>query len=146
MRKFIGVVLLGLLPGAGQACTYLEPFDISQIGGAELVMVGKVTGYAPVETSGQSALVTVEVEEVLKGKAKGQITFVWNTGLAMGPHEARARGRVLIGAMEGGRIAVSDMAPDARPDLPKIVQPICGDAWMQPAKAGVIRAAKAELR
>ncbi|MBL9051671.1 MAG: hypothetical protein JNK19_16285 [Tabrizicola sp.] len=146
MRKFIGVVLLGLLPGTGQACTYLEPFDISQIGGAELVLVGKVTDFMPVENSWQSALVTVEVDEVLKGEARGQITLVWNSGLAQGPHEKRARGRVLIGAMRGGRIAVTDMTHDARPDLPKIVQPLCGDVWMQPATAGVIRAAKEELR
>jgi hypothetical protein len=145
MRKFMIAVMFGLLPVAGQACTLLTPFEMGQIGGAELVLVGTVTAYTPVENSWQSALVTVEVEELLKGRAKGEVTFVWNGGLAQGPHESRAQGRVLIGAMNGGRIAVSDMAPDARPDLPSIIQPYCGEVWMQPATKAAVAAARKAL-
>jgi hypothetical protein len=133
MQKFVMALVLGLMPVAGQACTYLAPFEMSGIGGADLVIVGKVTGYQDLGTDWGAALVTVAVEDALKGEAEGEITFIWNAGMAQGPHEARATGRVLIGAMQGGRLAVSDPAPDARPDLPAIVQPYCGEVWMLPA-------------
>jgi hypothetical protein len=144
MRKFVMAVVLGLMPMAGQACTYLASFEMSGIGGAELVIVGKVTRYQDLGTDWGAALVTVTVEVALKGEAEGEITFIWNAGMAQGPHEARATGRVLIGAMKGGRLAVSDRAPDARPDLPSVVQPYCGEVWMQPAtKASVAEAREA---
>lgn len=145
MRKFMMAVVFGFMPVIGQACTVLTPFEMGQIGGAELVLVGTVTGYVPVKDSWQSALVTVEVEEVLKGRAKGEVTFVWNGGLAQGPHESRAKGRVLIGAMKGGRLVVSDRTPDARPDLPSIIQPYCGEVWMQPATKTAVAAARKAL-
>jgi hypothetical protein len=143
MRKFMVAVVLGLMPAVGQACTYLEPFEIGRIGAAEIVVVGKVTGYEPLPVHGVgAALVTVAVEEVLKGEAAGEVTFVWNGGMAQGPHESRATGRVLIGAAKGGR-AVNPMWPDARPDLPSMVQPYCGEVWMVPAtKASVAEARK----
>lgn len=144
MRKMMMVVVLGIMPVAGRACTMLAPFEMDQIGGAELVIVGKVTGYQDLGTAWGAALVTVQVEDALKGKAGGEVTFIWNGGMAQGPYETRATGRVLIGAMRGGRIAVSDRAPDVRPDLPSIVQPYCGEVWMQPAtKATVAEARKA---
>ena len=65
--------------------------------------------------------------------------------MAQGPHEAQARGRVLVGAMMGGRSPVSDSAPDARPDLPSIVQPYCGEVWMQPATKAVVAEAREKL-
>ncbi|MGL4239050.1 hypothetical protein [Tabrizicola sp.] len=144
MRKMMMAVALGMMPVGAEACTYLEPFEMKNIAGAELVVVGEVTGYQDLGSPWGAALVTVQVDDVLKGKAKGEVTFIWNSGMAQGPHESRATGRVLIGAMDGGRIAVSDMAPDARPDLPSIVQPYCGEVWMQPAtKATVAEARKA---
>jgi hypothetical protein len=146
MRKFALVVAFGLISEMGRACTLLSPFDIDQIAGAEIVLVGKVTGYLPVEDSWNAALVTVEVEEVLKGRAPGEVTFVWNGGMAQGPHEARARGRVLIGAMQGGRIAVGDRTSDARPDLPSIVQPYCGEVWMVPASRETVADARKVLQ
>ena len=71
--------------------------------------------------------------------------LVWNSGMAMGPHESRAKGRVLVGAMAGARIAVSDMVPDERPDLPAIVQPYCGEVWMQPATRRTVAEARKVL-
>ena len=124
------------------ACTVLEPFDMAQIDGAELVLVGEVMDYQDLGSPTGAALVTVAVEEVLKGQANGEVTFVWNGGLAQGPHEARARGRVLIGAMEGGRLVVTSRITDKRPDLPSIVQPYCGEVWMQPATARAVAAAR----
>lgn len=145
MRKILMAVALWLLPVAGQACTLLQPFEMSQIGGAELVFVGKVTGYEDLGTPQGTALVTVTVEEALKGRIAGEVTLVWNSGMAMGPHPSRAKGRVLIGAMQGGRIAVSDMTPDERPDLPAIVQPYCGEVWMLPATRQSLRDAREAL-
>jgi hypothetical protein len=145
MHKLMMAAVFGTLPVAGQACTYLEPFDMANLPGAELVVVGTVTAYQELGTAWRAALVTVEVEEALKGRALGDITFIWNGGMAQGPHESRANGRVLIGAARGGRIAVSDMAPDARPDLPSIVQPYCGEVWMLPATDATVAKAKEVL-
>ncbi len=161
MRKFVMAVALALMPGVGAACTLLQPFEMTQIAGADLVLVGKVTGYEDLGTPQGTALVTLHVEEVLKGTAtvrgsiKGSISgsvragdevvLVWNSGMAMGPHESRAKGRVLVGAMAGARIAVSDMVPDERPDLPAIVQPLCGEVWMQRATRRTVAEARKVL-
>lgn len=140
------VVVAGLLvAGPTDACEVLEPFQMARIGGADLVLVGEVSAYEDLGTPWGSALVTVSVGEVLKGDAEGEVTFIWNGGMAQGPHEARAKGRVLIGAKRGGRIVVSDRTPDVRPDLPSIIQPYCGEVWMQPATAGAIAAAREAL-
>jgi hypothetical protein len=142
MERFLMAMILAALPSMSAACTLLAPFSMDQIGGAEIVVVGRVTGYTPSTTNWNSALVTVDVEEVLKGQVEGEVTFVWNGGLAQGPHESRTTGRVLIGAMNGGR-AVNPMQLDERPDLPAIVQPYCGEVWMLPAtKASVSDARK----
>jgi hypothetical protein len=145
MRKIVMAVAVALMPGVGAACTWLQPFEMTEIAGAELVVVGKVTGYQDLGTPQGTALVTLEVEEVLKGKAKGEMVLVWNAGMAQGPHEARAKGRVLVGAMRGGRIAVSSMVTDERPDLPAIVQPLCAEVWMQPATKATVAAAREVL-
>jgi hypothetical protein len=134
MRKFMMAVAWGLMPGMGQACTYLAPFEMDQIGGADIVVVGKVTEYIPDPTDWRVALVKVEVEEVLKGEASGEVTFVWNGGMAQGPHENRAKGRV------------SDYAPDVRPDLPAIIQPYCGEVWMAVATKAVVKEAREVLQ
>ncbi len=145
MRRIMLAVAVALLPGVGAACTWLKPFEMTQIAGAELVVVGKVTGYQDLGTPQGTALVTLQVEEVLKGKAKDEMLLVWNAGMAQGPHESRATGRVLAGAMRGGRLAVSSMVTDERPDLPAIVQPLCGEVWMQPATKANVAAAREVL-
>ena len=145
MRKLLMAVAAALMPGMGAACTWLEPFDVTQIGGAELVMIAEVTGYQDLGTPQGAALVTVKVEEVLKGAAPGEVVLVWNSGMAQGPHESGAQGRVLIGAMRAGRLAVSTMIADERPDLPAIVQPLCGRTWMQPATTATVAVARKVL-
>jgi hypothetical protein len=145
MHKILMAVAVALMPGAVGACTWLQPFEMTQIAGADLVLLGEVTGYQDLDTPQGTALVTLQVEEALKGKAKGEMVLVWNSGMAQGPHKARATGRVLLGAMAGGRLAVSTMVPDERPDLPAIVQPLCGEVWMQPATAATVAAARKVL-
>jgi hypothetical protein len=145
MLRLLATVVLAVLPVSGTACTLLEPFQMDRIAGAELVLVGEVTGYAPVSGAWNAALVTVRIDETLKGRMTGEVTFVWNGGMAQGPHEARAKGQVLIGAMKGGRIALSTLVPDERPDLPSIIQPYCGEVWMQPALPAVVKAARKAL-
>lgn len=146
MQRILVAALVALSPGAGVACTQLAPFEMKQIGGADLVFVAEVTAYQDLGTPAGAALVTVEVEEALKGRARGEIVLIWNGGMAMAAQEARAMGRVLIGAKRGGRIAVSDMVPDLRPDLPAIIQPNCGEVWMRPATDETIAAANAALK
>lgn len=146
MWKRLMVVAAVLAAGPAKACAVLEPFDMARIGGAELVLVGTVTGYRDLETPWGAALVTVKIEETLKGRAQGEITLVWNAGMAQGPHAARAKGRVLIGARQPRRIAVSERVPDARPDLPSIIQPYCGEVWMQLVSDRTVAAARKALR
>ncbi|WP_103258603.1 hypothetical protein [Tabrizicola aquatica] len=134
-----------LSAGRASACPVLEPFDMAQIGGAELVLIGEVTAYEQLGGPLGGALVTVAVEEVLKGRSGDEVTFIWNRGMAQGPHEVLARGRVLIGAMRGGRLVVTSRVPDMRPDLPSIIQPYCGEVWMQPATTRTVAAAREAL-
>jgi hypothetical protein len=145
LRRIATALVIGLTPWTAQACEYLEPFQMGQIAGADLVIVGRVTGFEMIETTWGAALVTVEVEEALKGRLSGEVTFVWNGGTAMGPHPSRAEGILLIGAMKGGRLAQSDRGPDMRPDLPSIIQPYCGEVWMQTATTAVVAEAREAL-
>ncbi len=148
MRHYLRAlaVAVAVAPAAGGACTLRAPFDMAQIDGAELVFVGTVTGFEMLPTRGTgAALVTVTVEERLKGRISGEVTLVWNGGMAQGPTERVAQGRVLIGAAKGGRLAQSDRTPDARPDLPSIIQPYCGEVWIQPATRRVVAAAREAL-
>jgi hypothetical protein len=145
MQRFLMAMILAALPSVSAGCTFLAPFAMDQIGAAEIVVVGRVTGYETLQVEGAgAALVTVVVDEVLKGGAEGEMTFVWNSGMAQGPHESRAKGRVLVGAMKGGR-TVNPMSPDARPDLPSVIQPYCGEVWMQPALSATVKAARKAL-
>lgn len=132
MKRFILCVTAMLAGGPGAACTWLEPFDLARIGGADLVLVGRVTGYQTLNEAPGAALVTVEVEQSLKGGMSGEVVLIWNSGMAQGPHESRATGRVLVGAAAVGR-AVTAYIDDPRPDLPAIIQPYCGEVWMLPA-------------
>lgn len=145
MRRGLFIVAGMLATSPALACTVVEPFDMKRIAGAELVVVGEVTDYRDLGSSWGTALVTVAVEATLKGRADGVVTFVWNGGLAQGPDAALAQGRVLIGAKRGGRLALSDRVPDARPDLPSIIQPYCGEVWMQSATPATVQAAREAL-
>jgi hypothetical protein len=145
MRKFLMAVAAALVPEAGMTCTFLAPFEMTQMAGADLVLVGEVTAYQDLGTAWGTALVTVQVDEVLKGEAEGELQLVWNGGMAQGPHEARAKGRVLIGAFAGGR-KPNEYSPDARLDLPAIGQPYCGEVWMLPATNSAIAEAREVLR
>jgi hypothetical protein len=145
MFRLLAIVALAAQPGTGSACALLAPFDMGQISEADIVVVGRVVDYSQVEGVWNAALVTVSIEESLKGSASGEVTFVWNGGLAQGPNPSRAKGRVVIGAMKSGRIAIGDVTPDERPDLPSIVQPYCGEVWMQPATARSVAAARESL-
>lgn len=134
-----------LFAGPVAACTVLAPLEMERIGGADLILVGEVSAYEDLGTPWGSALVTVSVDEVLKGRVEDEVTFIWNAHLAQRPEEARTKGRVLIGAKRGGRIVVSDRTPDVRPDLPSIIQPYCGEVRMQPATASTVAAAREAL-
>jgi hypothetical protein len=143
MRTFMMIVAAALLPEMGAACARPAPFETAQLTDAELILVGKVMDYDDRSTPAGTALVTVQVDTVLKGRAAGKVVLVWSTGLAQGPHADGATGRVLIGAMAGGRIVGNDGAPDIRPDLPAIVQPICGEAWIWPATPDLLAEVRA---
>ncbi len=145
MRKLCLAAVAAWVPGSGMACTVMTEFRVADLAGADLVFVGEVTDYEDLGTPMGAALVTVRVEEALKGKARGELVLIWNGGLATGPDAALATGRVLIGALRGGRIAVTDMVPDARPDLPKIIHPTCGEAWLVAADGSVLDEARALL-
>lgn len=145
MGKVFQTVMLALTVTPGWACEMLEPFRMDQIAGADLVVVGEVTKFEMLEAVWGAALVTVRVDKVLKGQARGEVEFIWTAGMAQGPYPERATGHVLIGATNGGRIVVSSRVPDLRPDLPSIIQPYCGEVWMQPATAETLALAEEAL-
>jgi hypothetical protein len=144
MKRMFGAVAImaALMPGVVAACAVLTPFSVEQIGMADIILVGEVTGFEMLREGPGAALVTVRVAEIVKGKAETEMVLVWNSGMAMGPYEPRARGKVLIGAMATGR-TLSEWTYDERPDLPMIVQPYCGDVWMQPATRALVADVKA---
>jgi hypothetical protein len=137
-------VCMTLLPGVAGACEILEPFEVASLAAADIVLIGEVSGYQELNDAPGAALVTVRVAEVVKGKAETEMVLIWNSGMAMGPFEERARGKVVIGAMATGR-AVSEWTYDERPDLPMIVQPYCGDVWLQPATAALVAEVKSAI-
>ncbi len=145
MKRFALCMTALFAAAPGGACTWLAPFDMSRIGGADLVLVGRVTGYLTLNEAPGAALVTLDVDEALKGDLTGEVLLVWNSGMAQGPHAARAQGRVLVGVMAAGR-AADPMAVDARPDLPAIVQPGCSEVWMMPALDQTVKAARKALQ
>jgi hypothetical protein len=146
MRQFFqGVaVMAALMPGMAWGCTQLAPFAAESLVMADIVMVGEVTGFEMIHEGPGAALVTVRVSEVMKGEAGGETVMVWNDGQAMGPFEPRARVNVVIGAMAVGREGDA-LVTDFRPDLPMIVQPYCGDVWMQPATPALVAEVKAMI-
>lgn len=144
MRKLWMVGAAMLMPGAGMACAVLSPVDLAALPGADLVLVGEVTGYEDLPDPDGAALVTLQVEEALKGEASGQVVLVWNSGMAQGPHAARAQGRVVLGAMLPGSASEAAFA-DARPDLPELAQAMCGEVWMVPATDEALATVRAAL-
>ena len=69
LKNFMSVAD-ALAAGPWAACAVLSPFEMSQIGGAELVIIGEVTGYQDLGTAWRAALVMIKVEEALKGRAE----------------------------------------------------------------------------
>lgn len=135
---------VALVPGAGTACAVMSPFNLSDLAGADMVVVGEVTNYEDLPESDWAALLTVQVDQVLKGEAGGEMVFVWNGGMAQGPYEPLARGRVLLGAKDAGTAPGASFV-DARPDLPRLGQNICSEVWMVPADEPVVAEARALL-
>lgn len=144
MRKILFGLALAVLPQVTIACEIPVPFDLTKIGNADLVLVGEVVSYDEFGIP-PSALVTVRVEQVLKGKADESLTLVWNPGLVQYPDSAIATGQVLLGAMAPGHVSETPYI-DARPDLPELMQNICGDAWIVPATEAAVAQARAALK
>ncbi len=137
-------VMAVLLPGTAAACSMLQPFEVDSLRMADIILVGEVTGFELLNEAPGAALVTLRVTDTIKGDVEDEQVLIWNDGMAMGPFEPRARGEVIIGAMAVGR-AGDRFVTDFRPDLPMIVQPYCGDVWMQPATAALVAEVKAVM-
>ena len=144
MHRLGFAVTLALVPGAGMACAVMSPFAISNFAGADIVVAGEVTGYEVLSELDGTALITVDVDQVLKGAVLGEMVFVWNAGMAGGPGPEKAKGRVLLGAMAVGSPSATSFG-DARPDLPRLGQNICSEVWMVPADEPVMAEARALL-
>lgn len=144
MLKLGFPVAMALVPGAGMACEVMSRFQITDLAGADIVVAGEVTGYQVLSELDGTALITVDVDQVLKGDVEGETVFVWNAGMAEGPGPEKAQGRVLLGAMAVGS-QVGASFGDARPDLPRLGQTICSEVWMVPADEPVMAEARALL-
>ena len=144
MWKLCLAVTATLLPGTAMACAVMSPFTLSDLAGADIVVSGEVITFEALPDPSWAALITVRVDQVLKGEAEGEMVFVWNGGTAQSPFEDLARGGVLLRAMVPGAPPGPSFA-DARPDLPRLAQGICGEVWMVPADEPAMAEARALL-
>lgn len=144
MRRILQAVAVcaALLPLEVAACAVLSPFAVDSLVAADIILTGEVTGYQDLYSVPGAALVKVQVAEVIKGEVGADMVLIWNAGMATGPHEPLAQGKVLIGTMAPGR-AADPARTDLRPDLPMIVQPLCGEVWIRPVTPALVAGAKA---
>src|SRR5688572_5745230 len=85
--SFVGALLSVLslsivgAPHLAHACTIRIPFDIKHIRQADVVFRGKLIRYERVSATPpwpiKYGLLTIRVDEVLKGKASGDIQLYW---------------------------------------------------------------------
>lgn len=116
------------------SCTHHVDLEVQQIGAAEVVLAGSVIRY---ETYPEQSYATISLlpDEVLKGQATGEITFVMMSPHWVPPDQEWMYGKsVVIGAMRRSQ-AEGQFQPNPRPDYMMVAWPMCGDAFIADATA-----------
>ncbi len=144
-RRWSAAAALGicaaLAGGEAEACLGPRPIDMTEILHADLVVVGRVAEFTaerkgPAQAPGGGAymktigdaIMTIEVEEILRGEAPERLTAVWpsSSGPGAGPPSSAPSGLHLIGLSAAGALQDRGFQPTFdRPDLPTVLQPPC---------------------
>jgi hypothetical protein len=125
-------LLLALLPTAPFACAVHDPFVLTDLNYAPIVLRGQVTGFQAGQWEG---VVVVKVTEILRGEAPATITLRWPSTLAEQRPDVWDRPTgVILAAMPSDTGVGYDL-----------VVPICSDANMLPDTPENLAAVRAVL-
>lgn len=136
-------IFLLLLPNAAEACIDIAPFEIEDLRQADAVFSGRLVRYEIVSpgrsnTLDEYGLVTVQVDQVFKGKASGQVQlYWWNSTFGM-PEELLVTEPALFAAVRSDseglplRGPSATIFPSRRPDLMRVLQAPCSGKFILP--------------
>ncbi|MFT4025835.1 MAG: hypothetical protein QM676_03385 [Novosphingobium sp.] len=143
--RTIGVAVFVLLavPYPAQACIDLAPFKIEDIRQADAVFTGKVTRYEIVSpeqpgTLSDYALITVVVQEMIKGQASGEIQLYWHNSTFDLPDPLYVAEPSIFAVVRADRLGLPLRGPSAttfasrRPDILQILQAPCSGEFILP--------------
>ena len=131
-------ICAALAGGEAEACRGIQHAAPADILHADLVVVGRVVEFAAErrETAMMGefaytkmigdAVMTIEVEEILRGEAPERLTAAWPPSSGEGPPSSAPSGLHLIGLSAAGALRDRGFQPTFdRPDLPTVIQPVC---------------------
>lgn len=133
-------ICAALAGGEAEACRGPSLADPTEILQADLVVVGRVAEFTAErrETAMMGefaytkmigdAVMTIEVEEILRGEAPERLTAAWpsSSGPGAGPPSSAPSGLHLVGLSAAGALRDRGFQPTFdRPDLPTVLQPPC---------------------
>lgn len=75
-------VVFAMVPGAGMAHAVMPPLEVPDLAAADIVLAKDVTGYEVLSDTDGTALVKVQVDQVVNGSKMSEMDFVWNAGMA----------------------------------------------------------------
>lgn len=140
------LVLMALATSAAQpalACVAFAPFEIEDVRQADVVFSGKLVRYEIVSpgrpnTLDDYGLLTVRVDDVLKGNASGEMQLYWWNSTFEIPESIGHPNALLIAAVHADRPSLPLRGPSAtayptrRPDLLHVMQAPCSSAFILP--------------
>jgi hypothetical protein len=122
------------------ACMITQSFKPEMMVNADLVFVGQATSFEAIQGT-RSAVLTIAVQDTIKGETENTITALWPVATMLGPFEGRVMSEPMvfaIFAIDSPNRSGNKSFEDVRPDLPMIAQPLCHDLWIQPATPDLI--------
>ncbi|QIG81574.1 hypothetical protein [Stakelama tenebrarum] len=148
LRKTISAIAISLaavtaLSGTAVACMANAPFVVEDVRQADIVIDGVLTGYKVVSpgrpgTLDDYGLLTIRVDEALRGEVSGEVQiYWWNSTFAM-PEKVKLGERVLVAAARANHAGLPLRGTSAtvygsrRPDLPQLLQAPCAPAFLLP--------------
>jgi hypothetical protein len=127
-------------PNSANACIDIAPFEIEDIRQADAIFGGKIIRYERVSPGRPNSLddyglLTVRVDEVLKGHVRGEVQLYWWNS-TFGVPEEEIESSVLIAAVDAKRKmlplrgASATVFPTRRPDLLQLMQAPCSSPFL----------------
>jgi hypothetical protein len=149
MRPFVlsalSLTCLGFVAATqpAAACMMAAPFQIEDIKAADLVLTGTLVRYERVspgrpDSLDDYGLLTIKVDQVLKGSASGEVQLYWWNSTFGVPEKLAFGGPIIVAAVGADKPGLPLRGPSAtvfatkRPDLPQIMQAPCSSAFLLP--------------